>query len=140
LALVRSIELLAMDTQPTPDLASESAQTETTVPAKPSPAELDRYECRPCGYVYEPVRGDKAGNIPPGSAFEDLSPTWRCPVCGASAKAFANIGPVGSTSGFKENYGYGFGVNTLTPGQKNLLIFSGLAIGFLVLLSFYGLG
>ena len=39
----------------------------------------------------------------------------------------------------KENLGYGFGVNTLTPSQKNILIFSALALGFLFFLSLYGL-
>ena len=31
--------------------------------------ELDRYECRACGYVYEPEKGDDSHNIPSGMAF-----------------------------------------------------------------------
>jgi len=46
-----------------------------------------------------------------------------CPVCGARASQFQNIGPVGQASGFQENLNYGLGVNKLTPTQKNLLIF-----------------
>ncbi|QOV24644.1 rubredoxin [Anabaenopsis elenkinii] len=100
---------------------------------------LDRFECRACGYVYEPEKGDDSHNIEAGTLFAELPITWRCPVCTAKKTAFANIGPAGTASGFKENLGYGFGVNTLTPGQKNLLIFGALALGFLFFISLYGL-
>ncbi|HEY9827238.1 MAG TPA: rubredoxin [Stenomitos sp.] len=104
-----------------------------------APQSLDRYECRVCGYVYEPAKGDSR-QVPAGTAFEDLPSNWTCPVCSASASRFQNIGPVNSPSGFKENLNYGIGVNTLTPGQKNLLIFGVLGFFVLLLLSFYGLG
>jgi rubredoxin len=103
------------------------------------PKMLDRHECSACGYVYEPVKGDSLGKIAAGTPFEALPADWRCPVCGARTSRFTNIGPAGNPSGFKENLGYGFGVNTLTPGQKNLLIFGGLAIAVLFFLSLYGL-
>lgn len=103
------------------------------------PNTLDRYECNACGYVYEPGKGDDKNNIAAGTPFEELPANWRCPVCGVRQSAFQNIGPKGTASGFKSNYGYGFGVNTLTPTQKNLLIFGGLALGFLFFLSLYGL-
>ncbi|MDJ0517002.1 MAG: rubredoxin [Trichodesmium sp. MO_231.B1] len=101
--------------------------------------EQDRYECRACGYIYEPNKGSSTGKIPPGTAFSDLPSVWRCPVCGASKVQFMNVGPIEGPSGFKENLGYGFGVNTLTPSQKNILIFGGLALAFLFFLSLYGL-
>lgn len=100
---------------------------------------LDRYECRACGYVYEPEKGDDKHDIAPGTPFAEISSTWRCPVCGAKKSAFANVGPAGKASGFKENLNFGLGVNTLTPGQKNLLIFGALAVAFLFFLSLYGL-
>jgi rubredoxin len=100
---------------------------------------LDRYECRACGYIYEPERGDDKRQISGGTSFKELPPEWRCPVCGAPKSQFSNIGPVGEPSGFKENLGYGLGVNVLTPGQKNILIFGGLGIIFLLLISLYGL-
>jgi hypothetical protein len=46
---------------------------------------------------------------------------------------------MGAPSGFEENLKFGLGVNSLTPGQKNLLIFGALALGFLFFLSLYGL-
>ena len=101
--------------------------------------ELNRYECRACGYVYEPEKGDDRRNIEPGTQFTELPINWRCPVCSAKKKAFANVGPAGTASGFTENMGYGFGVNKLTPGRKNLLIFGALALGFLFFISLYGL-
>ena len=54
-------------------------------------AELkDMYRCQTsnCGYVYDPDKGDKKGNIPPGTKFEDLPDEWRCPICNASKKSF----------------------------------------------------
>lgn len=103
------------------------------------PATLDRYECQACGYIYEPTQGDDKHPVPPGTAFTDLPTDWRCPVCGARTSRFSNIGQKGAASGFKENLGYGLGVNTLTPGQKNLLIFGGLILAFLFFISLYGL-
>ncbi len=101
--------------------------------------ELDRYECRACGYVYEPLKGDDKREIKSGTSFDELPVNWRCPVCSAKKVAFVSIGPATQASGFKENLSYGFGVNKMTPTQKNLLIFGGLAIGFLFFLSLYGL-
>jgi rubredoxin len=100
---------------------------------------LDRHECRSCGYSYEPTKGDERRDVPPGTAFDDLPISWRCPVCNAKKVSFVNIGPANLASGFKENLGFGFGVNTLTPTQKNLLIFGALGLGFLFFISLYGL-
>ena len=101
--------------------------------------EQDRYECRACGYIYEPIKGSSVSKVSRETAFANLSVGWRCPVCGASTTQFVNVGPTEGPSGFKENLGYGFGVNTLTPSQKNILIFAGLALAFLFFLSLYGL-
>lgn len=97
------------------------------------------YECRVCGYVYEPAKGDNKSNIPPGTPFTDLPKEWRCPVCGARTTQFANVGAKGAPSGFAENLNYGLGVNNLTPGQKNILIFGALALAFLFFMSLYAL-
>jgi rubredoxin len=100
---------------------------------------IDRYECRACGYVYEPGKGDSKHSVSPGIPFVELPDTWRCPVCGVKKAQFNNIGPLGKASGFDENLNFGLGVNQLTPTQKNLLIFGGLALAFLFFLSLYGL-
>jgi rubredoxin len=84
-------------------------------------------------------KGDPKNGIAPGTAFDELSIAWKCPVCGAQKKAFSNIGRKGNASGFKENLGYGFGVNTLTPDQKNVLIFGAIGVAILFFLSLYSL-
>jgi len=82
------------------------------------PQVLDRYECLVCGYAYEPTQGDSKHEVS-RNTFTELPPSWRCPVCGARASQFQNIGPVGQASGFQENLNYGLGVNKPTPTQKN---------------------
>lgn len=122
-------------------VSSESlAEAEKSEESKPlTPEEMDQFECLSCGYLYEPAKGDDRSSIPRGVAFADLPSPWRCPVCGAPKQRFANVGPQGAPSGFKENLNFGLGVNALTPGQKNILIFGALALGFLFFLSLYGL-
>ncbi|WP_017325256.1 rubredoxin [Synechococcus sp. PCC 7336] len=102
-----------------------------------TPQEMHRYECRSCGYAYEPTKGDPQNNIAVGVPFENLPADWKCPVCGASQALFEDVGPKGKPSGFEENLGYGIGVNTLTPGQKNILIFGALATAFAFFMSLY---
>ena len=54
----------------------------------------DMWQCQMtnCGYIYNPDKGDRKGKIPAGTRFEDLPDDWRCPVCGASKKAFKPLG------------------------------------------------
>lgn len=113
---------------------SEAAKEKTL--AEQAPA---NYECRACGYIYVPAKGDGKANIAPGTEFADLPVNWRCPVCGTGKKAFTNIGAPDAPSGFAENLNYGFGVNNLTPAQKNLLIFGALGLAVLFFLSLYTL-
>jgi len=99
-----------------------------------------RFECRSCGYVYDPEEGVKKVGIAAGTAFEDLDPAgFRCPVCRSRKPAFRDIGPRTKASGFEENLNYGLGVNRMTPGQKNVLIFGSLALAFAFFLSLYSL-
>ncbi|MDA9661447.1 rubredoxin [bacterium] len=116
------------------DEASASTEKETSDPR------THRFECRSCGYVYDPNEGVKKLGIVVGTAFEDLDPIgFRCPVCRSRVGAFTDIGPRSKASGFEENLNFGLGVNRLTPGQKNVLIFGGLALGFAFFLSLYSL-
>ncbi len=99
-----------------------------------------RFECRSCGYVYDPDEGVKKVGVDPGTAFMDLDPmSFRCPVCRSRVAAFRDIGPRTKASGFDENLDFGLGVNRMTPGQKNVPIFGGLALGFAFFLSLYSL-
>ena len=111
----------------------------TIVEASEATEELHRHECGVCGYIYEPSIGDTKRNIPAGTPFEQIAADWRCPVCNAKKKVFADIGLPAKPSGFTENLGYGFGVNVLTPGQKNLLIFGSLALAVIFFISLYAL-
>ena len=99
-----------------------------------------RFECRSCGFVYDPAEGVRKVGIEPGTAFVDLDPlSFRCPVCRSKVGAFKDIGPRDKPSGFEENLNYGLGVNRLTPGQKNVLIFGGFALAIAFFLSLYSL-
>ena len=89
-----------MSTEPDAKPLADAPETDEPS-APPTPYEMDRYECRPCGYTYEPVKGDGRVNIAPGVPFTDLPITWRCPVCGSRPKLFTNIGPAGKPSGFR---------------------------------------
>jgi len=94
-----------------------------------------KFECQACGYVYEPEKGDKFAGIQPGTQFQNLPENFTCPACRSPKSQFKNIKKV--IAGFAENQKYGLGGNSLTGGQKNLLIFGLLGFFFLLLLSGY---
>ena len=49
---------------------------------------MKKYECEPCGYIYDPAVGDPDGGIAPGTAFEDIPDDWVCPICGMGKEVF----------------------------------------------------
>ena len=57
------------------------AKSEQSTPAA-------RYVCSVCGYVYDETLGDPDNSIAPGTKFEDLPQSWKCPVCGADKTKF----------------------------------------------------
>ncbi|BBL86251.1 Rubredoxin (chromatophore) [Paulinella micropora] len=122
-----------------------SNDTLTLKSIKPESVSLDeirthRFECRGCGYVYDPAEGIKKLSIAAGTPFIELDQaSFRCPVCRSKIGAFKDIGDRNKPSGFEENLNYGLGVNRLTPGQKNVLIFGGFALAFAFFLSLYSL-
>ncbi|MEB3351678.1 MAG: rubredoxin [Cyanobacteriota bacterium] len=121
--------------EPAADPAADPAGEE----AVEDPAD-HRFECRSCGYVYDPEEGVRKLGIEPGTPFLDLDPVgFRCPVCRSKVGAFRDIGPRNKPSGFEENLNFGLGVNRLTPGQKNVLIFGGFALAIAFFLSLYSL-
>ncbi len=90
--------------------------------------------------MYDPGEGVRKLGIEPGTPFLDLDPVgFRCPVCRSRVGAFRDIGPRSKPSGFEENLDFGLGVNRLTPGQKNVLIFGGFALAIAFFLSLYSL-
>jgi rubredoxin len=137
-------------TQPasaTDNSSAEAAATATTPATAPDPAPepaIDpashRFECRSCGFVYDPAEGVRKLGIEAGTPFLELdAASFRCPVCRSRVVAFKDIGPRNKASGFEENLNYGLGVNRLTPGQKNVLIFGGFALAIAFFLSLYSL-
>ncbi|GJQ09331.1 hypothetical protein GpartN1_g1122.t1 [Galdieria partita] len=96
-----------------------------------------KFGCPVCEYVYEPDKGDALAGIKPGTSFDNLPETFRCPVCRSSKDTFIPKQTV--IAGFATNQSYGFGSNALTPGQKNALIFGGLFLLFVLLMAGYGL-
>ncbi len=54
-------------------------------------AEMVKWKCNVCGYIYDPVEGDPDGGIEPGTTFDQLPDDWVCPVCGASKEDFSKI-------------------------------------------------
>jgi len=52
---------------------------------------MTKYQCKVCGYVYDPEEGDPDGGIAPGTAFEDIPEDWKCPVCGVTKSEFVAV-------------------------------------------------
>ena len=98
------------------------------------------HKCSNCDWEYDPEKGDSfliGGMIKPGTQFADLPSNWRCPTCRASKDNFVEV--VETIPGFEVNQGYGFGTNSMTTGEKNTLIWGGLAAFFLLFLGGYAL-
>lgn len=131
-----------MEAEPGPQ-AEEAVSVDPSVNPSGDPVEdpeTHRFECRSCGFVYDPDEGVRKLAIAPGTPFSQLDPIgFRCPVCRSRVGAFKDIGPRNKPSGFEENLNFGLGVNKLTPGQKNVLIFGGFALAFAFFLSLYSL-
>lgn len=49
---------------------------------------MKKYVCTVCHYVYDPEVGDPDNGIAPGTAFEDLSDDWLCPLCAVGKDMF----------------------------------------------------
>ena len=126
-----------------PELVPEEAPgaaTESTIESPEDDPADNRFECLSCGFVYDPAEGIKKLKIAAGIPFLELDPaSFRCPVCRSKMGAFKDIGPRNKPSGFEENLNFGLGVNRLTPGQKNVLIFGGFALAVAFFLSLYSL-
>ncbi|KST66542.1 rubrerythrin family protein [Mastigocoleus testarum] len=47
-----------------------------------------KWICRQCSMIYNPVEGDPDSGIALGTPFEDIPEDWHCPICGAQKKMF----------------------------------------------------
>jgi rubredoxin len=52
---------------------------------------MNKYQCGPCGYIYDPAEGDPDSGIPAGTPFEALPDDWVCPVCGVGKDQFEKM-------------------------------------------------
>jgi rubredoxin len=52
---------------------------------------MQKYQCKVCGYVYDPEEGDPESGIVPGTSFEDIPEDWYCPVCGVTKIDFEAV-------------------------------------------------
>ena len=52
---------------------------------------MKTYMCVICGFVYEEEKGRPEEGIAPGTRWEDVPLTWRCPECGAGKEDFEMI-------------------------------------------------
>ena len=67
---------------------------ESEVPDKencPIVRDMSKYECIPCGDIYDPEVGDPFSGIPPGTPFVDLPDDWECPICGVGKDEFVKV-------------------------------------------------
>ena len=51
-------------------------------------ADMQKYVCVTCGWVYDPAEGDPDSGIAPGTPFEDIPEDWTCPACGVGKEYF----------------------------------------------------
>jgi rubredoxin len=99
-----------------------------------------KHKCGNCDWEYDEKKGDAmmiGGMVKPGTKFDQLEANWRCPVCRASKDSFQEV--TEEIAGFEVNQGYGFGTNSWTAGQKNLAVFGGLGLFFVLFLSGYAM-
>ena len=65
-------------------LSGESASAD-------APAESSgKWKC-PCGYIYDPAKGDPDHGVPAGTPWEKVPDDWTCPVCHLPKNAFTKL-------------------------------------------------
>ena len=52
---------------------------------------MQKYQCDPCGYIYDPETGDPDSVISPVTAFVYIPDDWVCPVCGVGKDMFSPV-------------------------------------------------
>jgi len=52
---------------------------------------MNKQVCDACGYIYDPAEGDPDNGVQPGTALEDISEDWHCPICGVGKDWFSPV-------------------------------------------------
>jgi len=52
---------------------------------------MKTYLCVICGFVYDEAKGLPDEGIAPETRWEDVSPDWKCPDCGAGKEDFEMV-------------------------------------------------
>ncbi|ABN06424.1 Rubredoxin-type Fe(Cys)4 protein [Methanocorpusculum labreanum Z] len=42
---------------------------------------MAKWYCIYCGWIYDEEKGDPAHNVAPGTKYEDIPDSWKCPLC-----------------------------------------------------------
>jgi rubrerythrin len=56
--------------------------------AKSGNPATQKWICRQCSMIYDPVVGDVDSGIVAGTPFEAIPEDWKCPICGVQKKMF----------------------------------------------------
>ena len=52
---------------------------------------MKKYECGPCGFIYDEEAGHPTSDIAPGTEWENVPEDWTCPLCGVGKEDFEEI-------------------------------------------------
>ena len=52
---------------------------------------MKTYMCLICGYIFDEAEGDPEAGISPGTRWDDVPLSWRCPDCGAGKEDFEMV-------------------------------------------------
>ena len=52
---------------------------------------MTKWECKVCGYIYDPAAGDPDNGVKPGTPWSKVPDDWYCPMCGAGKEDFEKV-------------------------------------------------
>jgi len=81
------VEKERLEKEVVPEAETKTEPKKEAVIKEPG-GEHSSYTCSICGFEYNPVEGDPALGIPPGTPFEDLPDDYKCPICNAGKDYF----------------------------------------------------
>jgi len=99
LAIFLFISGCGFETNTQREIASAENQTTVSITGQVSEQQQDtdqnyeKWKCieNGCNYIYDPAAGDPTQGIEPGTKFEDLPLSWRCPVCNKGKDHFVKL-------------------------------------------------